>query len=371
MSVEKRGRKYRVRFRDASGSNRARTFDRKADADAFDLELRRARQMGPELAQRLLLRPATLREFVDGGFRAHAVGLTPDTRRHYRWALENHLGELLDEPLTALGVPRLRWHQQYLLDHGRTPSTVRQAMTRLSGILTVAVEDGEIPANPVLSLRKVPADLRPDVNPLTPVELERLIASLDGRGRAVTLLGGHLGLRPIEIRQVPWSRFDRSGEVATLTVSRDATKRGAARTRVIDVPAVTARELRDWQLASGGRGDDPIIPDDDGHPLGKAGLRLWAYKRLDPAARKATGREDVTLYTLRHTHASLLHYAGFTAPEAAARMGHGLPVHWSRYAHIVNGQHGKRYDGLDALIAAARAEVGTQARLVYPLSTQS
>src|SRR2546421_678845 len=30
MSVEKRGRKYRVRFRDASGSNRARTFDRKA-----------------------------------------------------------------------------------------------------------------------------------------------------------------------------------------------------------------------------------------------------------------------------------------------------------------------------------------------------
>jgi len=53
----------------------------------------------------------------------------------------------------------------------------------------------------------------------------------------------------------------------------------------------------------------------------------------------------VTLYTLRHTHASLLHYAGFTAPEAAARMGHGLPVHWSRYAHIVNGQHGKRYDG--------------------------
>ena len=101
-------------------TGRARTFDRKADADAFDLEPRRARQMGPELAQRLLLRPATLREFVDGGFRAHAVGLTPDTRRHYRWALENHLGELLDEPLTALGVPRLRWHQQYLLDHGRT-----------------------------------------------------------------------------------------------------------------------------------------------------------------------------------------------------------------------------------------------------------
>jgi hypothetical protein len=52
-------------------------------------------------------------------------------------------------------------------------------------------------------------------------------------------------------------------------------------------------------------------------------------------------------------------------------MGHGLPVHWSHYAHIVNGQHGTRYAGLDALIAAARAELGTQAGLVYPLSTQS
>ena len=50
-------------------------------------------------------------------------------------------------------------------------------------------------------------------------------------------------------------------------------------------------------------------------------------------------------------------------------MGHGRPVHWSHYAHIVNGQRGKHYASLDALIAAARAQLGTQAGLVYPLST--
>jgi integrase len=49
----------------------------------------------------------------------------------------------------------------------------------------------------------------------------------------------------------------------------------------------------------------PIIGD-----LGKDGLRLWAYKHLDRVARKATGRDDVTPYTLRHSHASACKYCG-------------------------------------------------------------
>jgi hypothetical protein len=51
-------------------------------------------------------------------------------------------------------------------------------------------------------------------------------------------------------------------------------------------------------------------------------------------------------------------------------MGHGRPVHWARYAHIVGGQHGKRYAGLDALITAARTKVRTAAAAVYALGTR-
>jgi len=118
------------------------------------------------------------------------------------------------------------------------------------------------------------------------------------------------------------------------------------------VPEATARELKAWRLESGGRGDEPIIGE-----LGIEALRLWAYKHLDPAARKATGRSDVTLYTLRHSHASALHYASFTVPEAAKRMGHSPVVHIQTYAHVIERLSGKRYDGLDALIEAARAEL--------------
>lgn len=69
-------------------------------------------------------------------------------------ALELHLSELLDEPLVALDVPRLAAHQQHLLEHGRSANTVREAMTRLSGILQVAVEHGHVPGKPrVVSAR--------------------------------------------------------------------------------------------------------------------------------------------------------------------------------------------------------------------------
>ena len=246
-------------------------------------------------------------------------------------------------------MPRLAAHQQQLLDSGRSANTVRAAMTRLSGILQAATEHGLIPANPVRGMRKVPADPSEDVRPLSPAELERLIAALDGRGRAIALLAGHLGLRPLEARTVPWSDFDGR----TLTISRARTKCSAARTRVIDVPVVTARVLRAWQLESGGRGDEPIVG-----LLGRDGLSLWAYKHLDLAARRAIGRDDVTLYTLRHSHASALHYCGWTVPDAAERMGHSAVVHMGIYAHPIKVIGAQRYRDLDDLIAEGPGRAG-------------
>jgi len=60
---------------------------------------------------------------------------------------------------------------------------------------------------------------------------------------------------------------------------------------------------------------------------------------------------------LRHTHASACHYAGFTLPEAARRLGHGPGLHLQTYAHVIDALDGKRYADLDALIAAARADL--------------
>jgi hypothetical protein len=41
-----------------------------------------------------------------------------------------------------------------------------------------------------------------------------------------------------------------------LTIGRARTKKSAAKARVIDVPAVTLHELKQWRMESGRPGDD-------------------------------------------------------------------------------------------------------------------
>ena len=163
---------------------------------------------------------------------------------------------------------------------------------------------------------------------------------------------GHLGLRPLELRSVRWRELGDE----TLLVGRTQTKRTARRSRTIAVPRTTAQELRQWRLASGRPDDDqPIIGE-----LSAEGLKSWTRQRFAQRAQAAIGRDDVTLYTLRHTHASLCHYVGLTVPEAARRLGHSPMLHISTYAHVIDGMQGRRFDGFDTLIDAARDQAREQ-----------
>ena len=143
MSVHKQAGNWRVKYR-VNDRQRSRTFDRKADAVTFDAEIKRRRQLGPALSAELDRSTVTLDGYVRGAWRSHAATLAAPTRAKYAWALEKHLIELVDEPLLALDVARLAAHQRLLLDRGATPGTVREVLTRLSGILQVAVEQGHM-----------------------------------------------------------------------------------------------------------------------------------------------------------------------------------------------------------------------------------
>lgn len=350
MSVHPDRKSWRVRYRDSAGKQRSRTFARKGDAQTFDREMARRSQLGPALTAELDRHTMTLAGYVTGPWRAHAATLAQPTRAKYKWALDKHLTDLLDEPILTIDAAMIAAHQRRLLDGGCTPSTVREVIAKLSGILQIATEHGHIPSNAARAVRNVPADPSDEIDPLTPVELERLINGFDGRDRAITLLGGHLGLRPLEIRQVTWLWLADH----TLTVARAHTKASARRARVIEVPAHTMRALKAWQLESGGRGSDPIIGE-----ITANALRLWGYKRLRPAVKAVTGGRitDATVYTLRHTHASACHYvSALSLPDTLRRLGHSQQTHFLHYAHVIEALTGKHHASLDALIEAARVD---------------
>ena len=141
----------------------------------------------------------------------------------------------------------------------------------LSGILQVAVEHDVIPANPVRSLRKVSVPHADEKVPLAPVELEALVAGFRGRERAITVLGGHLGLSPIEIRLAPWGNL--APGYSTLLIGAGKTKKQRAHSRVIVIPQATAVELRRWRMESGRPADtEPIIG-----PMTPRNLRASGY----------------------------------------------------------------------------------------------
>jgi integrase len=341
---------------DGAFRQRSKTFDRKGDAETWEDERRRRRQLGPAFA--LTMEPTTLIQFLAGPFRTVTLGLAPATRAKYVWALEQHLGALLDTPLTEITVPRLAEEQQRLLDAGASAYTIRLAFGMLATVLDVAVEHQRIGANPARGMRFVKRHTPREVQPLSPRELEQLLGDVlataganerwGQRGYVIGLLGGHAGLRPMEIRNVPWHAH-RDG---MLHIRVEDTKDTAARPRAIALPAVTDRALKEWRLRSGGRGRDPIVGE-----MTDSALKQWGVKTLRRHVERITdGRiTDATTYTLRHSHASQLHYAGYTVPSAARRLGHKQQTHMKHYAHVIDAIEGERYDGLDELIAAARA----------------
>jgi hypothetical protein len=164
----KRGTGWRVRWRDGS-RNRARTFDRKADAVAFEVEVRRRRLAGD-------LRPLeagreTLQECAEEWWRLYAVpNLARTTLASYASLWDAHvLPRLGATPLRELDPLSLSAFRVELTAAGVGPASVRRVMVTLQGVLERAVEWQRITANPARAVRKPPQRRERAVRPLSPL----------------------------------------------------------------------------------------------------------------------------------------------------------------------------------------------------------
>jgi integrase len=166
---------WRVRWRESGRGSRARTrtFERKADAVAYDDELRRRRRRLGEVG----LLPGsqeTLDQYVCGTWaQTHAVTLAPKTAKHYAGLYDvhvaPHLGHVKLVELTAEMVAR--WQAERIAA-GAGRVAVLHALDLLGSILQRAVESERIGRNPVRIVRKVRRAARREVRPLAPSTVE-------------------------------------------------------------------------------------------------------------------------------------------------------------------------------------------------------
>ena len=197
MSVHRKGTKWAVRYREGD-RNRSKTFDKRRDADRFDAEVTRRRQLG-ELAA-LDAGRESLDDFVTQTWApTYAVTLAPKTRQHYANLYDCHISPILGGmSLRELKTERIARWQAERLAAGAGRVAVRQALDLLSTLLQRAVEGERIPTNPVRLVRRAPRPRREEVRPLAPRTIEAMRAAASPRDATLLSVLAYAGLRPSE-----------------------------------------------------------------------------------------------------------------------------------------------------------------------------
>lgn len=388
-------RAYEVRWRE-NGRNRSRTLSLRRDADAWDREVSRRRQLGPLAVQQLTSRGGpTLGQWIsDRWAPEHGATLAQATRERYANAYSVHIAPWLDDvPLGEITVSLLRGWQAGRIKAGVNPGTIHKCRTLLSSVLRHAAEDEAIPGNPLSLVRSPKSGQRDAVQPLSPATVERIRAAmLDPRPREIAAasagqrqrrryelpplgtpqtrqrdalvvsLLAYAGLRPGELRAL------RFGDIRerTILVQRAANPDGTIKAtktehhRSVRLLSPLAQDVREYRLAAGRPPDTALVLVDGGKPWNKSDWQMWRVDRWAPACRAAGGLDPAPRpYDLRHSFASLLLAEGRQPLYVARQLGHSLAVLLSTYAHLITEYEDSERIDAEAEIAKARAEVGS------------
>jgi integrase len=363
VSVEKVTRKsgavvWRVRWREGS-RNRARTFDRKADAARFETDVRRRQQTGD--LPRLEGGRETLSAFAETWWGTYAVpNLALKTRRIYAELWDRHvlprLGTITLRELTPEVVATFRAD---LTAAGVGDPTVRKTLAFLQGVLERAVEWRRIDSNPAKTVRKPPQRKTRvvDLPSAAAVEemRERLRAQKRMRDATLVCVLAYAGLRPGEALALEWRHVrERTILVEQAVALGEVKETKTGQTRTVRLLAPLATDVAEWRLASGRPGPKSLVfPGPRGMSWTDTAYRNWRRRVFAPAAT-AVGLDGSPPYYLRHLFCSLLLAEGASVVEVARQAGHSPAMTLSTYGHVIEELEGIERRSAEAVIRATR-----------------
>jgi integrase len=331
------------------------TFETKGDAEAWLTDERRLIAAGAWIAPKLrsdlanAMKPATFGTYATVWLRDRE--LKPRTRSHYRSLLKKQLKVWEPVPIHEIRPERVRdWYST--LDKA-APTLRAHAYGLLRAILSTAVSDGILQANPCHIRGAGAAKRVHKVQPLSLAELEKLVAAMPEKLRPMTLLASWCALRFGELIELRRKDIDLKNGV--IHVRRGAvradgeliidTPKSEAGIRDVSVPPHILGMLREHlgKNISGGK-EGLLFPAAHGGTLASSTLQTSFY-----LARVEAGRPDIHWHDLRHTGATLAAQTGASLAELMSRLGHSTPQAAMVYQHTAQGR--------DAQIAAAMSKM--------------
>ena len=236
----------------------------------------------------------------------------------------------------------------------------------LSANLGAAVEDGLLPSNPCLQVKRYPT-ARPRPRALDPLQVESIRARMDKpRDRVLWALIAYAGLRTEEALALRWE--DVRGH--TLVIDRAFThgeEKGTKtyQRRTVEILAPLREDLEAWRAVQGPTAG-LVCPSRAG---GFLNLSNWRARVFKPAAAAAV--LEANPYDGRASYASLLIHAGRSPLAVAAALGHAsAETTWKHYAHVFEEARLASSTDPEEAIWAARRAVGAD-RDVYPVCTET
>ena len=350
-----------VDYRDAAGRRHRLTAPTKEGAENLLAERIRDRQHPALLSPD---REITLAEYKDRWLAVITGEISPRTLQGYTQQLRLHV-------LPAFGRMRLRDISRGMIKiflaqkraAGLSKNTVRIIRTTLSVVLSDAVDDGIILANPALSLGRrgrgradklSVADRMRSIRAMSEEQIGAFLAAAEAYTPVYAplfVLLEQAGLRPGEAFALQSKDLDFvSGHIRVeraLSGRRiEPTKTGRARR--VDMSKVLAKVLRRLhverrreKLERGWKNMPPwVFCTEAGTPLDESRVR----KHFAEALRHAK-LDSFTLYDLRHTFASQLLARGVPITYVSAQLGHANPaITLQFYAHWIPTEHQRFVD---------------------------
>lgn len=212
---------------------------------------------------------------------------------------------------------------------GLAPATVRRNIESLGRLLTRAVEDGVLAANPVAKVR-LPRSAKRVPRFLTQEQRRALLAAAEAHSRDAYLLialAVLLGLRKAELGALRWEHVDLQQKIVHIVNDEHFTTKNA-KNRAVPICEELLAILTPHAKATGFVLKPRLVY--------KPKQRYrWEFKNLfDVLIEEADLPDWVTPHVLRHTFASLAAQAGVSLFKIGAWMGHSMTEVTEIYAHL-------------------------------------
>jgi len=304
---------------------------------------------------------ATFKQAFDAWIDAVKTRISTGTFEHYDGAIRRNALETLKD---------IRINDVRPIDiqhcYGRlTPSNTRHLHSALRAMFNWSMRHGLIANNPCLKV-DLPRVPRPNIVTLDAAEANRLVAVCAEKPNGIIFeFAMETGMRPEEYLALRWSDIVGGEAVVTRAMRFKASKGGGyyfkelktgrSRRRIPLSPGLQKRLAahRTAQLKHRIKSKvwddlDLIFPNKIGRPISLTNLRRRYFA---PILEKCEFGKHVTLYSLRHTCATLLMMAGQNPKTVAERLGHAsVAMTLDTYSHVLPHMQADATEALAAIM---------------------